>query len=180
MKRRITRVTTKSGDQGTTSLADGTRIEKNHPRMHAIGTVDELNSALGLLVAHFEPDLDPLIATFAINVQQSLFDLGGSLAYPGHENFPAVAPVEVETERLNSTLPTLTEFVLPGGTKPAAYAHLCRTLCRRAERLLWDLPEATQPGATYLNRLSDYFFVLARSLNQGQTEAQWRGPQKPQ
>ncbi len=175
MKKRISRVVTKTGDAGSTSLADGTRISKTDPRMHAIGTVDELNSFVGVLLAHIQAD-DADTRAVLTEIQQSLFDLGGSLAFPEGAAFPEPGPIEAECERLNGELPPLTEFVLPRGTPAVAAAHVARTVCRRAERCLWDLPPETQPGAQYLNRLSDYFFVLARSLNQGEGEEQWRGP----
>lgn len=177
MKKRISRVTTKSGDAGNSSLADGTRLPKTHERFEAIGTIDELNSFVGLLIVNLkEQPAQADNAVFAQNIQQALFDLGGALAFPGSENFPSPTDLEEAVAALNAELPPLTEFVLPGGTQGSALAHLCRTICRRAERCMWALPEDTNPGATYLNRLSDYFFVLARTLNEGTTEEQWRGP----
>ena len=178
MKKRITQVTTKSGDAGTSALADGTRLPKTDDRFEAIGTIDELNSFVGLLVVNLkEHQAQADNAAFVQDIQQALFDLGGGLAFPGSDNFPTPEVLEDAIETLNAALPPLTEFVLPGGTQGSALAHLCRTLCRRAERCMWALPEDTNPGAAYLNRLSDYFFVLARTLNEGTTEAQWRGPQ---
>ena len=175
MKKRISRVVTKTGDQGQTSLADGTRLSKADPRMHAMGTVDELNTFVGVLITQLPQGN---AADFVTEIQQSLFDLGGSLAFPSGGKYPDAEPVEVECRRLNDALPPLTEFVLPGGTPAAAAAHVCRAVCRRAERCMWELDDAdTHPGAQYLNRLSDYFFVLSRELNAKQgEEAQWRGP----
>ncbi|MGI9324476.1 MAG: cob(I)yrinic acid a,c-diamide adenosyltransferase [Pseudomonadales bacterium] len=177
-KRRITRVTTKRGDAGRTFLADGSEVSKNDPRIEAIGTVDELNSFIGVLINTLaqSPKAAPLIEQCQ-EVQQSLFDLGAALALPGSERFPDLQLLESNSAELNSALPPLTEFVLPGGNAMSAAAHVCRTVCRRAERRLWLLPDDTQAGATYLNRLSDYFFILARTVNQeGGAEAQWRGP----
>ena len=183
MKKRISRVVTKTGDTGTTSLADGTRIPKTDARMHAIGTIDELNSFIGVLLSHIaqaQSEEQAAAKSFLTEVQQSLFDLGGALAFPEGESYPPVEPLDRECARLNQSLPPLTEFVLPRGPAASSAAHVCRTVCRRAERCLWELPETTQPGAQYLNRLSDYFFVLARSLNQAQgSEQQWRGPSNP-
>jgi cob(I)alamin adenosyltransferase len=173
MKHRITRVTTRSGDTGKTMLADGTRVTKTDARIEAIGTVDELNSCTGVLVADLPAD-SPHTA-FCRQIQQELFDLGAFLATQGQTPPPGLDSLEQQVAALNDSLPPLTEFVLPGGTRAAASAHVCRTVCRRAERTLWALDETALPCAKYLNRLSDYFFVLARCLNAGQTELQWRG-----
>lgn len=173
MKHRITRVTTRSGDTGQTMLADGSRVDKTDPRIESIGTVDELNSFLGVLVAEL-PDDSPHVASCR-RIQQELFDLGAFLATVGATPAPGLEVLEAESTALNDSLPPLTEFVLPGGSRQAAAAHVCRTVCRRAERTLWMLDESVMPCAQYLNRLSDYFFVLARCLNAGQTELQWRG-----
>lgn len=178
MKHRISRVTTRSGDQGQTSLADGSRLAKNDPWIDAIGTVDELNSFLGVLIT----ELDEHEAAFALcqRIQQTLFDLGAMLATRGHTPPPTLDELERTLEQLNSKLPPLTEFVLPGGTRAAAAAHVCRAVCRRAERTLWALDsDITTPGAQYLNRLSDLFFVLARTFNAGRAEPQWRGSKPP-
>lgn len=178
MKHRITRVTTRAGDTGQTSLADGTRLAKTDPRFEAIGNVDELNSHLGVLIAELERD--GTLYTICVQVQQELFDLGAMLATAGQTPPPRMDLLEREVENLNATLPPLTEFVLPGGTRAAAAAHVCRAVCRRAERSLWALAaEDSEPGAQYLNRLSDLFFVIARSCNAGHEEAQWRGSKKP-
>ncbi len=180
MKKRITQVTTKGGDAGQSSLADGTRLAKTDSRFEAIGTIDELNSFVGLLLVNLkEQPVQADNATFVQDIQQALFDLGGALAFPGSDKYPTPQLLEETLVALNAALPPLTEFVLPGGTQGSALAHLCRTICRRAERCMWALPEDTAPGAAYLNRLSDYFFVLARTLNEGTTEQQWRGPSSP-
>lgn len=174
MKHRITRVTTRGGDTGQTSLADGGRVAKTDLRIEAIGTVDELNSFLGVLIATLSAD-HPAIAD-GRRVQQTLFDLGACLATRGQIAAPAPDALDALIEALNAALPPLTEFVLPGGTPAAAAAHVCRTVCRRAERVLWALDgDDAARCARYLNRLSDYFFVLARTLNAGAVELQWRG-----
>ena len=174
-KRRITKVTTKRGDAGNTSLADGSAVSKQDPRIEAIGTVDELNSFVGVLINELAEH--PGLVAQCTDIQQTLFDLGAGLAVPDSNRFPGTQTLEADTQALNDALPPLTEFVLPGGNRASAAAHVCRTVCRRAERCTWGLPENTIPGATYLNRLSDYFFVVARTVNQqGDDEAQWRGP----
>ena len=171
-RRRITRVTTRTGDAGETSLADGSRVEKSSERIHAMGTVDELNSFLGLLANRLGGD-HPL-STITSRLQQELFDLGAHLATAGASAAPEPGWLEERVGELNEKLPPLTEFVIPGGTEGAALAHVCRTVCRRAERHAWATGEAEE-AARYLNRLSDLFFVMARVLNAG-AEAQWRGP----
>lgn len=179
MKHRITRVTTRAGDTGQSSLADGTRLPKTDPRFEAIGAVDELNSHLGVLIT--ELSADATLSSVCVQVQQELFDLGANLATNGHTPPPPMDLLEQEVVNLNATLPPLTEFVLPGGTRAAAASHVCRTVCRRAERSVWALnSEDAQAGAQYLNRLSDLFFVVARCCNAGQVEAQWRGSKKPE
>ncbi len=175
MSRRITQVTTRSGDTGESSLADGTRLPKSDARFDAIGTVDELNSHIGVLLAEALAERHTQVLQSA---QQALFDVGGGLAVPGSETFPSVDELEQEIMTLNKQLPPLTEFVLPGGSRASALAHVCRTVCRRAERTLWAISPTADAGAAYLNRLSDYFFVLARTLNAGADELQWRGPNK--
>jgi cob(I)alamin adenosyltransferase len=178
MKHRITRVTTRAGDAGETSLADGNRLSKTDARIDAIGTVDELNSFVGVLVAELPFEADH--AALCRQVQQELFDLGAALATQGQTPPPAMDDLERTLAELNAALPPLTEFVLPGGTRAAAAAHVCRTVCRRAERTLWRVEDDyAAPCAQYLNRLSDLFFVLARTLNQGTEEAQWRGSRRP-
>jgi cob(I)alamin adenosyltransferase len=177
MKHRITRVTTRAGDSGQTSLADGSRVEKTAVPITAMGSVDELNCFLGVLITELPPDGEYF--TLCRQIQQELFDLGAHLATRGATPAPALDRLEQEVERLNATLPPLTEFVLPGGTRSAAAAHVCRSVCRRAERDVWALGAEGAPCARYLNRLSDLFFVLARCCNAGQDEAQWRGSRKP-
>lgn len=178
MKHRISRVTTRSGDTGTTGLADGTRLAKTDARIEAIGTVDELNSLLGVLITHLTAD-GPLFE-LSRRVQQELFDLGANLATAGVTPAPDSQTLEADLTDLNATLPPLTEFVLPGGSPAAAAAHVCRAVCRRAERTLWALAsDDALPGAQYLNRLGDLFFVIARCCNAGADEPQWRGSKRP-
>ena len=167
MGHRLSKITTRTGDSGETGLADGSRVPKTSARVCALGDVDELNSALGLLLTEaLANDLrEALVA-----VQHDLFDLGGEIAIPGHQAVTArqIARLEEGVEHWNRQLPPLKEFVLPGGTRPAALAHLARTVCRRAERSLVALAQAetlNPLGPIYLNRLSDLLFVLGRELN---------------
>lgn len=173
-KRRITRVTTRRGDSGETSLADGSSVTKNDPRIHTIGAVDELNSFVGLL--NTELPADHPLTVITTRLQQELFDLGAYLATVGATPVPELSWLEETVSGLNAELPPLTEFVIPGGTKSASLAHVCRTVCRRAERHCWEVQDAVEV-ARYLNRLSDLLFVMARCLNAAGTEEepQWRG-----
>jgi cob(I)alamin adenosyltransferase len=178
MAKRLTRIYTRTGDGGTTGLADGSRVAKDAARIEAMGAVDELNSALGLLLAETLPeDLHAGI----VDVQHDLFDLGGELSVPGHAIISESHAVRLEAaiERLNSALPPLKEFILPGGSRAASLAHLARTVCRRAERRLVTLSHAetvAPPLLQYLNRLSDLLFVLARTLNRraGGSDVLWQ------
>jgi len=175
-KKRITRVTTRGGDGGQTSLADGTRLAKTDPRIHAIGSVDELNSFVGLLAAELTGSgAEPHGETLA-RLQQELFDLGAHLATRGATPLPDAAWLDDAVARINAELPPLNEFVLPNGPRDSVLAHVCRTVCRRAERDAWEVPDATAV-ARYLNRLSDLLFVMARALKRadGLGEAEWRG-----
>lgn len=180
-KQRITTVTTRSGDRGTTAMADGSRVPKTDPHMHAIGSTDELNSFLGLLVSALG-EAHPLSDVCA-RVQQELFDIGAHLATAGTVPCPEHGWLEEQIASLNQPLPPLTEFVIPGGTQSASLSHVCRAVCRRVERTLWELEQAV-PGtgseaARYTNRLSDLLFVMARTLNAGAgDEPQWRGTKK--
>ncbi len=184
-KRRITRVTTTSGDGGQTSLATGRQLSKTDALLDAVGDIDELNSHVGMLVALL-PDgaaHDNDTRQTLGELQQNLFDLGAVLALEGAASAPPPATLDAEIARINVLLPPLTEFVLPGGTRAAAQAHICRTVCRRAERRVWALAEDYAGVAVYLNRASDYLFVLARLLNQdpdhSSVEPQWRGTTPP-
>ena len=178
MAKRLTRIYTRSGDDGTTGLADGTRLPKDHARIESIGSVDELNSLIGLLrVLELGADVDgPLEA-----IQHRLFDLGGELAMPGSRVLsPAhTSDLEQTLDRYNAGLPELEEFILPGGSEAAARCHLARAVCRRAERdllRLSHLEPVNSASITYLNRLSDLLFVVARVLarRDGGSEVSWR------
>jgi cob(I)alamin adenosyltransferase len=178
MGHRLSKITTKTGDAGTTGLGDGSRVAKDHPRVAALGDVDELNCYVGLLLSEAIP-VD--IAEALTDVQHDLFDLGGELAIPGYFAITDahVARLEKLTESLNADLPMLKEFILPGGSKAATYAHLVRTVCRRAERALVTLAadgSVSEHSRIYLNRLSDMAFVLSRVLNRaaGQPDVLWQ------
>jgi cob(I)alamin adenosyltransferase len=183
MPDRLTDIVTRTGDDGHTGLADGRRVAKHDARIEALGAIDELNSCLGLLLSEVLPgDIREVLG----EIQNDLFDLGGELALPEHPQVPAahVARLEVAISRYNADLPPLREFVLPGGSRVAAQAHVCRAVCRRAERRLVALAaeELLAPRLLqYLNRLSDLLFVLARVINRraGIAEAVWRGPRPP-
>lgn len=169
MGHRLSAIATRTGDAGTTGLGDGTRTSKADPRVCAMGDVDELNSAVGLLLAFGLPPALSAEAHLAA-VQQDLLDLGGELSIPGYTLLKPerVAAIDGWLQELNATLPRLQEFVRPGGTVAAAQAHMCRTICRRAERsviALSELQAVSHAARQYLNRLSDLMFVLARVLN---------------
>lgn len=168
MGNRLSKIVTRTGDAGTTGLGDGTRVAKDSLRIETIGQVDELNSTIGLLLTEEMPDD---IRQAMIGVQHDLFDLGGELCIPGMDAISGtqVARIEDLVERFNAGLSPLKDFILPGGTRAAALAHLARTVCRRAERCVVHLGnnEAVSDFARkYLNRLSDLLFVLGRALNQ--------------
>jgi cob(I)alamin adenosyltransferase len=167
MGNRLSKIYTRTGDDGTTGLGDGSRVPKDSLRVEAYGTVDELNSALGVLLA--VPDLPTEVAACLTEVQHELFDMGGELCIPGHTAISAqqIERMEQALDAFNDTLPPLKEFILPGGGPAAAACHLARTVARRAERRVWTLAraESVRPEvAQYLNRLSDLLFVLARVL----------------
>jgi cob(I)alamin adenosyltransferase len=178
MGHRLSKITTKTGDSGTTGLGDGSRVAKTHPRVAAMGDIDELNSFVGLLLTESIP---AALREALTNVQHDLFDLGGEMSIPG---YTAITDVHVErlealTESLNADLSMLKDFILPGGSRAAAYAHLVRTICRRAERALIALSteeEVSLAARVYLNRLSDMAFVLARVLNRdlGHSDVLWQ------
>ena len=185
MANRLTRIATRKGDQGETGLGDGARVSKDSPRIRALGDVDELNCVVGLVLAE---DVPPGIREALEHVQQDLLDLGGELSIPGHSILrdEAVARLDGLLESWNSELAPLREFILPGGTRAAAAAHLARTVCRRAERSVVALAkEGKAAGVSavarrYLNRLSDLLFVGARALNRhaGREDVQWRHERK--
>jgi cob(I)alamin adenosyltransferase len=179
MKNRLTRIVTRTGDDGTTGLADGQRVAKDSARVEAGGAVDELNSALGVLGA-FAGLPEPLPAQL-LEIQHDLFDLGGELSIPGSLLITEahVTRLDEAVEQWKSGLPPLREFVLPGGGPAAAACHMARVICRRAERRCWTLArvESSGPRAlAYLNRLSDLLFVVARVLarQHGGSELLWR------
>ena len=178
MGHRLSKIATRTGDAGETGLGDGSRVPKDSARVQALGDIDELNSALGVLLAEDVPA--PLRAAFS-DVQHDLFDLGGEVSIPGHTLLAEarVAQLDALLEAWNADLPALKEFVLPGGSRAAAAAHLARTICRRAERSLVALGRAERvndAARRYLNRLSDLLFVAGRVLNRhsGGGDVQWR------
>jgi len=178
MKDRLTRIVTRTGDKGTTGLSDGSRVDKDHARIEAIGDVDELNSVLGLLLCcKLAEDIEHDLR----DVQQRLFDIGGELSIPGEKKFSveAVNHIEQLVEKYNATLPPLREFILPGGSESAARCHEARAVCRRTERRIVTLAreEDVNPSLiAYMNRLSDLLFVIARVLvrSEGGQEVYWR------
>ena len=180
MGNRLTQIATRTGDDGTTGLGDGTRVPKAHRRVQAMGEVDELNSNIGVLLA--EP-LPEGVRALLVEIQHELFNLGGELSIPGYELLTdaAVARLDRALAEHNAQLPRLREFILPAGRRSAALAHVCRTVARRAERALVALgAEAPVRAAPrqYLNRLSDLLFVLARVLNRvdGGDDVYWSSP----
>ena len=179
MGNRLSKIYTRTGDDGTTGLGDGSRVPKDGARVEAYGTVDELNSCIGVLLAI--TSLPDKVRTCLTEVQHELFDMGGELCIPGHRAIvaPQVSRLEQELDEFNEALPPLKEFILPGGGPGAAACHVARAVARRAERRVWTLAKAEAVGPEvmkYLNRLSDLLFVLARVLarhEQG-TEVLWR------
>lgn len=170
----LTRIYTRSGDKGKTSLGTGERVKKTDLRIETMGSIDELNASLGVAILYLESSLALELKQF----QNDLFDMGADLCMPlSDENKNClritdahVKKLEEATDRLNANLEPLTSFVLPGGSKASAHVHLARTVCRRAERVLFSLHENAPQNpfiGHYLNRLSDYLFVLARYLNDG-------------
>jgi cob(I)alamin adenosyltransferase len=182
MANRLSKITTRTGDGGDTGLGDGARVAKDSARVQALGDVDELNSALGMVLAEEVP---AALREALSQVQQDLFDLGGELSIPGHALLrpEQIERLEQTLEAWNADLPALKEFILPGGSRAAADAHLARTICRRAERSVVSLGRAEAVGEharRYLNRLSDLLFVAARVLNRhaGRDDVQWRHQRK--
>ncbi|MDP3134832.1 MAG: cob(I)yrinic acid a,c-diamide adenosyltransferase [Burkholderiaceae bacterium] len=178
MGQRLTQITTRTGDDGTTGLGDNTRVSKDSLRVHAMGEVDELNSHIGLLLCEVLPDH---VRSLLVDIQHQLFNLGGELSIPGFELLKpdALAQLDAALAEHNARLPRLQEFILPAGTRPAALAHVCRTVARRAERAVVAVGKAETVNAAprlYLNRLSDLMFVLARVLNRvdGGDDVYWR------
>jgi cob(I)alamin adenosyltransferase len=178
MGKRLTSIATRTGDDGSTGLGDGSRVAKTHCRIAALGDVDELNSSIGVLLTE---DLPEDVAALLVDVQHDLFDLGGELSIPGYQMLSdsQVQNLDQALADYNQDLPRLEEFILPGGTPAAALAHVARTVCRRAERALLQLAaqESVNPAPRlYLNRLSDLLFVLARVLNRhaGRGDVLWQ------
>lgn len=167
MSNRLSVIATRTGDDGTTSLGDGSRIDKDAPRIAALGDVDELNSTIGLWRCETLPEpIDTLLA----KIQNNLFDMGATLCIPGYETITEehVQLLDEALQHYNQQLPPLKEFIIPGGNRPSALAHMARTISRRAERSVIALHRqepVSNPVRQYLNRLSDLCFVLARTLN---------------
>jgi cob(I)alamin adenosyltransferase len=178
MGHRLSKIYTRTGDQGTTGLGDGSRVAKDSLRIAALGDVDELNSCVGLLLTEALPaDLQELLT----GIQHDLFDLGGEMSIPGMNLLAAsqVGRLEQAIDAYNANLKPLKEFILPGGSRAAALAHQCRTVCRRAERAVVALAaqeKVSEAGRQYLNRLSDLLFVLGRILNRaaGRGDVLWQ------
>jgi cob(I)alamin adenosyltransferase len=179
MGNRLSRIYTRTGDDGTTGLGDGNRVRKDHARVEAYGTVDEANSTIGMILAVAGLPAD--VARALTEIQHDLFDLGGELCIPGTQVIKAerIAQLEQVLDGFNDPLPALKDFILPGGGPAAAACHLARTIVRRAERRVWTLAESEQVNAEvpkYLNRLSDLLFVIARVLarHENGSEVLWR------
>ena len=179
MGNRLSKIYTRTGDNGTTGLADGERVDKCDVRIEAGGTVDEVNCLIGAVLA--EPGIDADIAGSMRRIQHELFEAGAELALPGYRKISPeyVERLENELDSLNEALPPLREFILPGGNRAAALCHVARAVCRRAERRAWTVAKdhALNPELLrYLNRLSDLLFVVARCLGRrgGGNEIMWR------
>jgi len=178
MGKRLSKIVTRTGDSGTTGLGNGSRVPKNHPRIAAMGDLDELNSCLGVLRTHVLPvEIEGALS----DIQQQLFDIGAALCLPENGTFPErpVRQLENLIESLNASLPPLQEFILPAGPHGAAACHLARAVCRRTERQLVTLAAAEAVNEhilSYINRLSDLLFIIARILARQTTnrEAQWQ------
>ena len=175
---RLTKITTRTGDDGTTGLADGTRLGKEHERIATLGSLDELNSHLGVLLTE---NVAPAIHAVLLKIQNDLFDLGGALALPTKDDFPEskLFWLDEQIAHYNNDLPALREFILPGGSRAGALCHVARTVARRAERDLVVLAQdnaVPQHALPYLNRLSDLLFVLSRCINRAQAapETLWK------
>lgn len=183
MGHRLSRIYTRTGDDGSTGLGDGSRVAKDSARVAAYGSVDELNSTLGVVIASGVSDD---VATLLTEIQHELFDLGGELCIPGATMIvdADVDRLEQRLDRYNDDLPPLKDFILPGGGLPAAHCHVARTVCRRAEREVLTLARAEEVRGEvlrYLNRLSDLLFVLARVLARasGSGEVLWKHERRP-
>ena len=164
MGNRLSKIYTRTGDKGTTGLGDGSRVDKDHLRIEAFGTVDELNSQIGVVLAYALPED---IKNCLSEIQHDLFDLGGELCVPGYQKITDdyVARLEITLDTLNAELPALKEFILPAGGHATANCHVARTVCRRAERRIYSLNKSetvNTAALAYINRLSDLLFVIAR------------------
>ena len=182
MGNRLSKISTRTGDDGTTGLGDGSRTGKDSARIHSLGEVDELNSFVGLLLCE---DMPGDLREELVSIQHDLFDLGGELCIPGYEMIQDehVARIDALVEKYNTDLPVLKEFILPAGSRAASTAHVCRTVCRRAERSIVALSHAEDirpHPRKYVNRLSDLMFVLARVLNRfaGGSDVLWQHERK--
>ncbi len=179
MGKRLTKICTKTGDKGTTGLGDGSRLDKDHLRIEAIGVIDELNSLLGIFVSMLRESDD--FYSVMLGIQNDLFDLGGELSVPGYSliNGEQIVELELKIEQFNKSLPPLKNFILPGGTTVAAYCQLSRSVCRRAERIVVSLSKTEKVNLQcqiYLNRLSDLLFIIGRTLarRNGGKEILWQ------
>jgi cob(I)alamin adenosyltransferase len=182
MGNRLSKIATRTGDNGTTGLGDGSRTDKDSLRIHAIGDVDELNSHIGLLLCE---ELPAALREELISIQHDLFDLGGELCIPGYTMITEdqVARLDALLAKYNADLPPLKDFILPAGSRAASLAHVCRTVCRRAERSIVSLGKAEKLNDNprhYVNRLSDLLFVLSRVLNRfaGGSDVCWEKDRK--
>jgi cob(I)alamin adenosyltransferase len=182
MGNRLSKIATRTGDKGTTGLGDGSRVGKDSLRIHAMGDVDELNSYIGLLLCE---DLPAALREELISIQHDLFDLGGELCIPGYVLITEVHVGRLDTllEKYNADLPPLKDFILPAGSRAASLAHVCRTICRRAERAIVTLGNSEKiedNPRQYMNRLSDLLFVLSRVLNRfaGGSDVLWEKDRK--
>ena len=178
MGHRLSKIYTRTGDDGSTGLGDGSRVEKDSLRVEAMGAVDELNSALGVLLCN---PLDESLQSTLVDIQHTLFDMGGELCIPGASviGTDRVTVLEQQLDALNADLPPLKEFILPGGCSAAAACHLARAICRRSERRVHSLSRAEAVNTDtikFLNRLSDLLFVMARYLNKaaGRPDVLWQ------
>jgi cob(I)alamin adenosyltransferase len=178
MGNRLSKIATRTGDDGSTGLGDGSRTAKDSARVHALGDVDELNSFIGLLLCE---DLPADTREELVSIQHDLFDLGGELCIPGYQLIKEehVARLDALLARYNATLPPLKDFILPAGSRAASLAHVCRTVCRRAERSIVALGRGEaihDHPRQYMNRLSDLLFVLSRVLNRaaGGSDVLWQ------
>ena len=178
MGNRLSKIATRTGDGGTTGLGDGSRTDKDSVRIHSIGEVDELNSHIGLLLCE---DMPADLREELVTIQHDLFDLGGELCIPGYQMITEAHVERLDTllAKYNATLPALTEFILPAGSRAASQAHICRTVCRRAERAIVTLGKTEtihEHPRQYVNRLSDLMFVLSRVLNRfgGGSDVLWQ------